>query len=153
MTWKFLSVNVPTQLGKISVRHFEEAKAQAERDWQAAAEEIRTLLRESMRGLVAHMIEQLTPTPDGNRKRFYESTVSKFKEFMQDFPFRDLTNDAELQTAVEQARALLNGATAEALRKGPSWYREQVRTGMDQLKERLDSLLEDVPERAIALDA
>jgi hypothetical protein len=152
MTWKFLSVNVPNQLASVSVRHFEEAKAQAQRDWQAATDEIRSLLRESMRGLVAHMIDQLTPTPDGKRKRFYESTVSKFKEFMEDFPFRNLANDSELHQAVEQAQSLLNGATAEALRKGPSWYREQVRTGMDQLKERLDTMLEDVPERAITLD-
>ena len=37
-----------------------QAAAQAERDWQAASDEIRSLLRESMRGLVSHMIEQLT---------------------------------------------------------------------------------------------
>jgi hypothetical protein len=152
MTWKFLSVNVPSQLASISVRHFEEAKAQAERDWQAATDEIRTLLRESMRGLVSHMIDQLTPTPDGKRKRFYESTVGKFKEFMEEFPFRNLANDSELHEAVEQAQSLLNGATAEALRKGPSWYRDQVRSGMGELKERLDSMLEEVPERAITLD-
>lgn len=153
MSWKFMAVGVPGQLKEFSERYFTEAKAQAERDWQVATDEIRTLLRESMRGLVSHMIDQLTPTPDGKRKRFYESTVSKFKEFMEDFPFRNLANDAQLHEAVEQAQSLLNGATAEALRKGPSWYREQVKQGMDQLKERLDSMLEDVPERAISLDA
>ena len=152
MTWKFMSVGVPGQLAEFNERYFAEAKQQAERDWQQATEEIRTLLRESMRGLVEHMIDQLTPTPDGKRKRFYESTISKFKEFMQDFPFRNLANDSELHEAVEQAQSLLNGATADALRKGPSWYRAQVKQGMDQLRQRLDSMLEDVPERAIALE-
>ena len=55
----------------------------------------------------------------GNRKRFYDSTITNITDFLQSFQERNITNDTELAALVAKAQSVLVGIEdASMLKKG-----------------------------------
>ena len=105
-----------------------------------ASSEIQLVLRESMGKLVQHMAERLRDGADGKPLRFKETTVSNLVEFLENFEFRNVTDDHELQQIVKQARALLQGVGADDLRNTGE-LRMKVQAGMASLAAELDTMV------------
>ncbi len=86
------------------------------------------------------MAERLKVAADGKPVRFKETTVSNLVEFLANFEFRNVTDDAELQSLVNQARTLLQGIEADDLRTTGE-LRARVQSGMEGLASQLDTML------------
>lgn len=147
---RLLDFGVPNEK-KIGIAIWKKEKERAEKTWQLAVDDIQIALREAFRNLVGHLAERLELKPDGTKKVFAESAITKIIEFIDLFKNRNLTGDSELEGLVAQARDVLAGKKADALRKNVV-ARGEVAGEMARVTAALDELLETAPRRRISLD-
>lgn len=136
----FESFGVPEELNNVNPEIFlREQKASAER-LQKAEEEIKFALRETMLNLVNHMIQLLTPGPDGKVKQFRSPALANLSEFLETFKDRNILGDDELARIVTKAQKLTRNADAEMIRNEDS-YRKTFQNSMDTLKKSMEPLV------------
>jgi len=136
----FVDFGTPTALDEVSPELFAKEQQAMRQRMQNAAEEIQLALRSSFQELVNHMVEILTPGPDGKYKKFYESSLTNLKEFLGDFSARNITDDTELDALVTKAKDILNGADVSLLRDAPA-FKQAVATSLDEVKTTLATLV------------
>lgn len=147
---EYVTLGVPGKLKAVSAHIFQQEKDKAEQKWREAAGEIQVALRQAMSDLVGYMVDRLTPKPDGSRKILREEGVEKLTKFIETFKARNITDDAELQTLVEQARQIIDGRDVESLRKNDA-LRSELAGQFSELKTTLDGMLATAPRRRIRL--
>jgi hypothetical protein len=135
---QFVSFNVPSN-GLDAVLYSRE-QAAFQKKMQDAAEEIQLMLRSTMKGMVDHLVEILTPGPDGKYKKIYETSVSKLMEFLKDFSARNITDDSQLESLVKQAEQVLTGVDVKALRDNDA-FKQGLKQSLDSVKENLNGLV------------
>jgi hypothetical protein len=150
-SWQYVSFGVPDQLKGISQEVWQQEREKAAQRMAEASSEIQQVLRETMAKLVQHMAERLKVGVDGKPVRFKETTVSNLVEFLANFEFRNVTDDAELQGLVNQARTLLQGVEADDLRSTGE-LRARVQAGMEGLASQLDTMLTKSGSRKFRFD-
>ena len=150
-TWRYVAYGVPGQLKMISGRIWEEERDKAAQRFAEAQTEAQVLLRESMAGLVNHMVDRLQASENGKPKVFKKSTVANLCDFLATFDFRNIANDAELKDQVEKTRALLSGVTAEEIRTTAD-LRSRLKTGMSEIATKLDAMVITMPRRKFRLE-
>lgn len=148
---QYIEIGIPEKLGVIAPEIFQKEKKAFQEKLTLAADEITAAMRESFQELVNHMIERLQPDEQGNTKIFRDSLVRNFREFMDTFNARNITNDEELQKLVDQARSVLNGKSASDLRNNDD-VKTQVSNGMNQIKNSLTNMIMNSPRRKFKLD-
>jgi hypothetical protein len=112
---------------------------------------VQQVMRAAMAELVQHMRDRLQDGPDGKPARFHQTTVSKLVSFLDTFELRNVTDDAELKSLVDQAKALLSGVSIKDL-KTAAELRTQVREGMADIAAQLDTLIVRKGTRKLRLD-
>lgn len=150
-SWQYVSFGVPDQLKGISQEVWQQEREKAAQRMAEASSEIQQVLRETMAKLVQHMAERLKVGADGKPVCFKETTVSNLVEFLANFEFRNVTDDAELQGLVNQARTLLQGVEADDLRSTGE-LRARVQAGMEGLASELDTMLTESGSRKFRFD-
>jgi hypothetical protein len=150
-SWQYVSFGVPDQLKGISQEVWQQEREKAAQRMAEASSEIQQVLRETMAKLVQHMAERLKVGADGKPVRFKETTVSNLVEFLANFEFRNVTDDAELQGLVNQARTLLQGVEADDLRSTGE-LRARIQAGMEGLASQLDTMLTKSGSRKFRFD-
>lgn len=145
------SFETPETLKDISPELYEEQKVAASKQFNSALDEISAVMRQSLLKLVTKVRDKLTPEADGSEKILRESTISNLREFLNDFDFRDISNDAQLKEVVDKAKALLGDGNAADLRTSED-FKLKVYEGMEDLTETLGELVEDKPSRKFRLD-
>lgn len=148
-SWRYLNLGAPTQLQSVSAKVYAEQRQQIQAQVNDAAMEIRTMMRGTMAELVKHMVDRLTPDPDGKPKVFRDSLIKNFNTFLENFELRNVTNDAQLQALVADAKKLIAGVDPKTLRDNDA-MRAAVVSGVEKIKVSLDTMV--VSGRAINLD-
>lgn len=139
-SWRYLPFGQPPpELKGVSQEVWNEERAKAADRMAEATAEIQLVLREAMCGLVEHLSERLTEK-NGKAPVFFKSTVTNLTDFMATFDFRNITDDAELQAVVAQARKLLGGVDLDDL-KQPGAVRARIAAGTAALAAQLDGLV------------
>lgn len=146
--WRYLDLGAPRNLATISEALFAVAQEEAMEHWAAAAADVEAALRTSFAELVSHLAAQLGPPDGGRRKILHESALAKFREFLDLFAHKNLTDDRALDTLVTEAKSLVDGVSAAALRKDES-FRDAIRVGFADLEARVKPLLVAKPTRSI----
>ena len=126
--------------------------AEAEADWQDAIHEVRLALRTSMAEFVAHFAERLAPSEDGNRKIITEAKVTRFREFLEFFNDRDITDDAQLRELVNQAKGLLNGASTDAMRNDAA-FRAELKQAFGAMSQSVGAMVQEEQARVFTFEA
>ena len=112
---------------------------------------MRQLLRVQMFELVSHLHDRMTGEgKNGKPKVFRQTMTENFKDFLNVFESRNLTDDDDLKTYVRQARQLLDGVDADSLRRSAA-LRAEVGESFGAMKTQLAQMLTDRPSRAISL--
>lgn len=142
MEWNFVSFATPGKLKEISKGFFEAEQAKASAKWAEATDEVRLLLRASLKELVDHMLERLTPGEDGKAKIIRGSTVTGLIEFLNNFELRDVTNDAQLNTLITSCKQLMSGVDVESIRKNEA-VRDGMAAGFKLIQSHLDGMVEE----------
>jgi hypothetical protein len=143
---RWLTMSTPQSLKQISASFFEREKAKAEESIRTATEEITKLLAAEAKKLTVHLIERLTPGPDGKAKIFRDSAVSNISEFLATFNLRNIGGSDELNAQISKIRQLIDGVDPEALRTNDT-VKESVANGFKQVAEELDKLVVAKPSR------
>lgn len=148
---RYLTLSTPTSLRGLRRDIFEREKNKAEKFWKEATVEVQNALRESMAKLVSHIVERLTESGDGKKKKFYDSNVEKLEEFFESFEKRNIAGDAEMTELVKRAKAVIGGVSPEKIRTDMG-VRETVRAGFEKVKTSLDAMITDRPSRRIVFE-
>lgn len=151
MTWQYQAVHTPRVLEQISPALFAAESEKARQQIAEASAAIRDALRQGLAELVTHMVDRLTPGTDGKSRIFRDSLVGNFADFLRTFEARNITDDGELSKVAAQARQLLAGVDPAVLRQNAG-TRDAIRDGMSQIKQQLDTMLADKPERQITFE-
>ena len=139
-SWQYVSFGVPDQLKGISEDVWKQEREKAAQRMAEASCEIQQVLRESMAKLVQHMADRLRDGPDGKPLRFKESTVANLVAFLENFEFRNVTDDQELQAVVSKACGLLQDVDVDDLRTTGE-LRARIQEGMTDLAAQLDTMV------------
>lgn len=138
--YKFIEFGVPGTLSEIRKDIYEKERNKAVQSWTETTQVVQAALRESFGELIGHMVEKLDTTEDGKRRVFRNSLVENVNEFFSEFKNKNICDDTELENLIEQAKGVLNGVNANALRSDDT-LRETVRTEMAKIKTHLDNNL------------
>ena len=145
VSWRFIDFQTPNSLKQISSSLFAQEQAKAQAQWAEATTEVRNALREGFAELVEHMAERLA-----EGKIFRNSMVDNFRDFLEVFDFRNITDDADLAALVSRTRELLANVNPDHLRSNEG-LRATVQAGMAQINNTLDGMMENRPRRQIEL--
>jgi hypothetical protein len=150
-SWQYLQIGVSDKLKAISAEIAAREEEKMKADWQEASAQIQQLLRVQFGELVSHACDRLTPAADGKKKVFRDSMITNITEFLSSFSARNLAQDTELQTFVEQMKLLTNGLTPEQLRDNEG-LRNAIQKGFSEIKSNLDTLIEVAGPRKIRFE-
>lgn len=141
LDWSFVSFAAPENLETVSSALFRREQAKTERQFADAYDEVRIVLRETLRTLVSEIAAKLAPKDDGQPRVFRGTILDDLADFLGSFDLRNIADDRELATVVYRLRGLTHGIDAEALRDGAQ-LREAIRSQMATATAELDALVE-----------
>ena len=146
----YVAYDTPATLKTIRRDIFEREREKAAASWSHAVDEGRALLLGTFQDLVGSMADRLTATEDGKPRVFRNSLVTNMTEFLDSFTAKDtITNFPELAAVVSDMRGLLNGVSAEDLRKDDA-IRANVTENVARIKDHLAGMVIDKPARAFS---
>lgn len=148
MAWKYLQLGVPGALKTVSESLWKNEQSKLQALWADAQTEVTTALRAGFVSLVERLAESLKPREDGSQRKFYDTSVTNLTDFMQTFDARNIACDADLETLVCKARALLNGVSPEQVRKAAD-VRQSITGGIAAIAKDLKDLTTAIPTRKI----
>ncbi len=148
LDWMYVSMSAPETLPPSLLAR--EQEKYAEKFTQAFGD-IQVLLRSSMSELVDHLVDTLSGTADGKKKKFYDTTLTKLQDFLTTFEARNLANDADLDSLVQQARNLVDGMDPATIKKNAS-VQDAVKSGFTAIQQQLDSMMTERPSRKITFE-
>jgi hypothetical protein len=151
ISYSYVTLGPPKTLKEINEELWKSEWDKMKVQCATAAEDVRNAMREAFLGLVDHLTERLKPDEEGNKKRFHETAITNFKEFMATFNDRNITGDGDLADLVKQANNLLEGRDIKSIRKNGD-EREFLSRNFDTIKEKLNSMIVNQPKRMIELE-
>lgn len=156
MEWLYIQIATPANLVCASAELLEREQTKMQAKMAEIGDSVSQLLTQEMLGLVDNMVDKLRPgTVDekGKLKKpvFREANIVNFREFFENFQYRNITNNAELDAVLGKCRQLLAGVEVKDLRDNDS-LRETVRAGFDKVKEELAGMIDEAPRRAIRVE-
>lgn len=131
--WVPRARGVPQTLREFRAEIFAEEQAKVVDLCRQEYDYVRQLLRVDMNRMVDHLVDVLTPGPQGERKVFKDSTVDNIQRFLAEFDARNITDDDQLATVVARCREVLNGVDPKDLRKS-SMVSHNVRDGLQEVQ-------------------
>jgi hypothetical protein len=151
LEYEWLAMDVPAKLQYINNRIWQSEQEKAQARVQVVAERVEQILTAPLQELVDHLVERLTDSEDGKRKKFATNMLDKAKEFFDTFRARNLTGSEQLNEIAEQGQRLLSGIDLETL-KDEVGVRNRVRDGFESLKSSMAAMITAAPRRAIRLE-
>jgi hypothetical protein len=135
---QYLTLSVPAALQAVSPDLYAREQAAAVEQWEEAARQSQTLLRQTLYDLVGRAAERLADA-NGKPKVFRDSLLTHLQDFSEVFDARNLAQDYELSTLVIRVRRLIEDVDAQDLRQDGQ-LRASVQAGMSEVKEALEAL-------------
>lgn len=137
---RYLALGTPDNLRGANAEIFARQEQENSQFWAEAREEIRSTLRVALSEFVNHLLDKLTGANGEKVKIFRDSAVTKMIGFLDAFEKRNLTDDGEMLSIVQKARALMAGVDPQTLRENGT-VREIVTKGFEELRGSIDGLL------------
>ncbi len=109
----------PARLRILSARIFAREQERSTRELHEAATEVRRGMRLALRDRIGHLIDVLTPDPEGKIRTFRDSTVEHLTSFLASFDARNIVGDTELAEIVAYVREKMQDVDARSLRVAP----------------------------------
>jgi hypothetical protein len=142
--FRYVTFDVPSILKDVDVEMAAEQAEARTKILADATESIMHTRRVLMLAAVNGLKEALSPSADGEGKRFHKSAITKLQKFVdeQEFAIMNVTDDKELAALAEQARKLIAGVTAKDVRKDEN-FKEMLLSQVSDLSAALAPLVED----------
>jgi hypothetical protein len=148
--YQWLALDVPGALRYINNGIWQSEQEKARARVQVIAENIEQIMTASLQELVDHLVERLTDTDDGKRKKFATNMVDKAREFFTTFRAKNLTGAESLNDLAEQGLSILDGVNLDQL-KDQTALREHVRDQFKAIQSNMSAMITVAPRRALRL--
>ena len=148
VAWEFPNVEPPNYLMRVSPEVYAEERARVAARFEEAVRLAEQAFATELAELVDHLAERLAPTTEGRPKVFRDSAIANFGEFFTRFAQLNVRSNPELNALVERAQGLFRGVSPEQVRSAPA-LRQQLQTGMSEVRRQLDGLVIEAPRRRI----
>ena len=140
VAWDFPSTTPPDYLMQISPALYEQQAALLKARFEEAAVRAESALAAEFADVVAHLVEKLKPTPEGDKKVFRDSAVENLASFCGRFKQLNITDDHALASLIAQAEQAIQGATAKDLR-ADAGLRQEVAASLDKVRDALGDMV------------
>ena len=134
----------PVVLSEIDPRLYEQERQRYCREWEQTIAAATEALASEFNGLLSHMIDRLQPNPDGTRKIFRDSLVENFRDFLEKFQPRNISDSENLAALARECQSIMatldSNAAAQQLRQSES-TREVIANGMSRVRDSLNSAI------------
>ena len=152
IAWDFPSLTPPDYLKQLNPDLYEREAQKVAAKFSEAVDIAEQMFATELQDLVTRLTERLSPEPGtGKFKIVKNCLVDGMNEFFVRFKTLNIGSNEKLTELVEAAEMLFNGVDPETLRKSQE-MKTTVHTGLSELKEKLDEMLVDAPERAFDFD-
>lgn len=151
LEYSYVTFETPSRLKAISADIFKAEAEKARAKLESVAVECQQAMRAGLLQLVDHLADRLSPDNDGKPKRLHETAIAHLNDFLSTFELRDVTDDEQLGSIVEQARQVMAGLDRKVL-KSDELIRQKVVEGLTEIKIALDPLVLDKETRAITFE-
>jgi len=151
MDLQYLTVSVPRLLERVSQQLFAREEDKARTQITEVAERIEEALLAGLKETIDHLVDRLTPGPDGKPKTFRASLLAHAQDFFTVFKERNLTGRLDLNDLAERAQQVLAGVEPQALRTSDA-LRTLVEKGFREIQSQLDAAIIPRPIRQIRFD-
>ena len=116
MAFSLMSFTTPEKLKIVSPKVYAVEKAKEAENLKLATEEIRTSMRVLFTEYVDQLMDVISPTVDGKKKRLHKSKVEKLQAFLNTFDMRNVTDDAMLQSEVDKLKLIMKGVDVQNIK-------------------------------------
>jgi len=151
MDLQYLTVSVPRLLERVSQQLFAREEDKARTQIAEVAERIEDALLAGLKETIDHLVDRLTPGPNGKPKTFRASMLEHAKDFFAVFQERNLTGRLDLNELADRAQQVLEGVQAQGLRESTT-LRSHVEKGFREIQTQLDAAIIPRPIRQIRFD-
>lgn len=115
--FEILNFGTPDKIKSISPAIYEAEKQKQIQSLADASSELRDSMRYVCSEMVNKLLEAVTPSSDGKKKKLFDTTVTKLQEFLNTFDLRNVTDDVVLQTEIAKLKGIMAGVDTEKLRE------------------------------------
>jgi len=150
LTWEVKSVEPPDYLRDLNPELYERQLEYTQQRFAAAVELAEQAFTAELAEMVEHLVERLTPEPDGKRKTFKNSSIENLHEFFDRFRNLSVRSNEDLDRLVDQCHNLVDGVDPKELRDSVD-LRNAVRDSLSEVSEQLAPMIVDKPRRRIDL--
>jgi hypothetical protein len=113
--------------------------------------EIKVTLRAGLLELIQRLSNMLGDRKDGKKKGFRSEALEAFTEWVDLLPARLVVDDEQLKNLAEKAKKIMAGKSADELRDLDQ-VRDKTRAALEDVGNKLQKLLKDMPARAFGFD-
>lgn len=149
--YSYQTLSTPEGLKNYSQEIFEREQAKLREKMAEAVEDCRKAIAASTKDLLLEISDRMTLSEDGQPKIIRPSMIEKWLETFDLLGSKNITNDTELQAALESARATLQGKTEESLLHNAT-VQEATLSTFSGLIANLDRDVINRPSRQMNLD-
>lgn len=151
ITWGYPSIDPPNYLKELNPRLYEQEQARVAARFEEAMGVAQQALAAEMADLVNHLVDRLTPGEDGKRRALSDKAIAGLTEFVTKFQSISVHTSPELDAMVKQIEQISKGVDLQAMKQNPDAQQHLFGT-MTTLKEQIDSMLVEAPNRKIDLE-
>lgn len=157
VAWEFPNVTPPEYLRMLNPKLYEAERQRIVARFDEAVTLAEQAFIDKFKGLVDHLVERLTGTnDDGTPKTFKDSTITNLREFFDHFQHMSIKSNDQLETLVDQAKALVSGLTPSSLMPSggsvtamQEVLRNHIAENVGKIAEQLDGMMVNKPRRRI----
>jgi hypothetical protein len=139
MQWKFLEMQVPGKLKKISPEVYEQEMRKFQEMMEDAQQTAVLALREGFMEVISQLTNAITGKLDGRPRTIQQRSLQKIEKFFESFQEKNVFKDKELQKVIEQARDIVADIDTDDLKRS------------NVLAEFINGQLKDVSQELVAL--
>lgn len=148
---KWMHFGVPEVLKEINMAMYEAEWKRATIVWAEVRQNGIILLRKQVAEMTERLAESLTPSADGSKRRFYETTLTNMTEFFDRFDQRNLAGDTELAEVVKQLKALVSNQDVDSFKKDEG-LRGRVLEASNRIVQEVSQMVTDAESRVITFE-
>ena len=148
--WRFLTLDLPTKSKILTPEIYKREKEK----FEAMMEETRQMATEALATELGEIVQNLAERLNGNGKgkSINSAMLNRIRDFFDAFETKNLFDDEKLNEIVAQAHSVVDGISPYGL-KYNEVMRKRITASMSDLKETVNSVIQELPRRKIRLAA
>ncbi len=143
---EYHQIDPPRHLMDLHPEIYEREKQRIAAKFDEAIQLAEAAFASELQQMLDHAIERLTDESDGKKKKFNDSLMENFREFIDRFHKLNVSGNHQLNDLVEQIKSVTSNIDCELLRANGG-LREHIKEQMQTAREAMSSMIIERPNR------